>query len=109
VHVVSSRATVVGVVDPALDGEALVREVRQMVGAGADVLEVASPADAASVRAAVDVPVVAPGEIDAEPADDAATVAVAILGGTLAVRTHEARVARRVADVLAILVEASRA
>jgi dihydropteroate synthase len=107
VPVVSSRALVVGVVDPALDGEALMRQARQMVGTGADLLEVTGSANAARVGAAVDVAVVAPGEIDAEPADDAATVAVAILAGAPAVRTHEVRVARRVADVLALLMEAS--
>jgi methyl coenzyme M reductase subunit C-like uncharacterized protein (methanogenesis marker protein 7) len=59
------------------------------------------------VRAAVDVPVVAPGAVESAITDDAATMAVAIVGGGRLVRTRDVRTARRVADVLAAVIDAA--
>ena len=75
--------------------------------AGADVLEVLEPAHVDAVRAVADVPVVGPGEVAGVVADDAGAVAVAIARGARVVRTRDVHAARRVADVLAAVVDAA--
>jgi hypothetical protein len=102
---VSSRALVIGVLDPALTAEGAAAAAQQMVMAGADAIEVAGAEDA--VRAAVDVPVVTAGEVNGPMAEDAAAVAVAVVGGARLVRTGDVQAARRVADVLATVIDAS--
>ena len=137
----SSRALVVGVIDPALDGDAAGSAAEALVRAGADLVEVADPAVADRLRAA-DLPVVGPGgpgvaaarltpgaasplaadaaspaaaaspltpgTATAPLADDAAALAVAVVLGAPAVRTHDVRAARRVVDVLAAIADAAR-
>ena len=104
---VSSRALVIGVLDPALAGDDLVAAAHRMVIAGADAIEVDGAGAVECVRAAVDVPVAAPGAVGSAITDDAATMAVAIVGGARLVRTKDIRTARRVADVLAAVIDAA--
>ena len=92
---------VVGVIDPALGADEAAAAARAMVRAGADAIEVGDPARAAALRPAVDVPVVAPGELPGVIADDAAALAVADVRGARVVRTADVHAARRVADILA--------
>lgn len=103
---VSSRALVIGVIDPALEGTAQCDAARTMARSGADAIEVGDQEDVAPVGDAVDVPVVTPGTVDSVTAEDAAAVAVAIVGGARVVRTHDVHAARRVADVLAAVIDA---
>jgi hypothetical protein len=102
---VSSRALVIGVLDPALPPEDAVATAQQMVLAGADAIETGGAAE--PVRTGVAVPVVSPGDVKCALADDAAAVAVAIARGARLVRTRDVRTARRVADVLAAVIDAS--
>jgi len=104
---VSSRALVIGVIDPGLDGEELAAAARVMVRAGADAIEIGDPARAASLPAELDVPVIGPGEVPGAIADDAAAVAVALVRGARVVRTVDVRAARRVVDVLAAVAGAA--
>jgi hypothetical protein len=100
---VTSRALVIGV----LDGDATGDGARQLVAAGADILEVPDQTRRDAVRAAAGVPVVGPGEVPgATTADEAAAVAVAIARGARVVRARDVSAARRVADVLAAVIEA---
>jgi hypothetical protein len=99
----SSRALVIGLVDAGLDGAALVEAAIELVRIGADLVEVPDPAAAARLRAAADLPVVGPGATHASVADDVAALAVAVVGGARAVRTHDVRAARRVVDVIAAI------
>jgi len=99
---VTTRALVVGL----LDGPASADHARRLVAAGADVLEVVDSAQLDAVRAAVDIPVVGPGEVTGVVADDAGSVAVAIARGARVVSTRDVHAARRVADVLAAVIDA---
>ncbi len=104
---VSSRAVVIGVLDPGLAADALVATAQEMVVAGADAIEVSGPNE--SLAAAVDIPVIAPGDVGTASADDAVAVAVTVVRGARLVRTRDVRTARRVVDVLAAVIDASGA
>jgi hypothetical protein len=98
---VSSRPLVIGMIAPGVGDEDVTGIALAMVRAGADAIEAGGPTRAASVRVAVDVPVIGPGEVAGVIADDAAAVAVAVVRGARVVRTGDVHAARRVVDVLA--------
>jgi hypothetical protein len=96
----SSRAVVVGIVDQPSDGE-------RLVAAGADRLDVSGldERDITVVRGRVDVPVLVE-PLGVEARETVAELAAAAALGAPVLRTHDVRAARRVADVMAAVVEA---